>query len=300
MAIQSQRKALWFGTEERMGWFATPNQGADSSPSGWAAGGTLLNGGGYEFASWGSHKTYTYEWPASSAPEVAQLMKSYRDGSFGRGLIYFIDPLAYTTNILPALWADPSMAVGGEGPSIVPGVEPEGVPTSGGGSNFLPTSSAYFSAVPAGDASDVARTVFIPIPEGFVLHMGAFYSGSAEICVSPVTSSGALQPAVPLTPLAPNATNIAPDTFTGGRGVRLWVRGPGDLTATALIARLVKVGATPGAVARITRGPWIGGQGHSGCRFQGAPTYVTNNPIAGGRIGFAATFREVGSWEYGI
>lgn len=46
-------------------------------------------------------------------------------------------------------------------------------------------------------------------------------------------------------------------------------------------------------------GPWIGGQGHSGCRFVGVPTYVSNSPYAGGRIGFAASFTEVGSWVYG-
>ena len=44
---------------------------------------------------------------------------------------------------------------------------------------------------------------------------------------------------------------------------------------------------------------WIGGQGHSGCRFSGMPSYVNNGPIAGGRIGFAASFKEVGTWIRG-
>lgn len=45
-------------------------------------------------------------------------------------------------------------------------------------------------------------------------------------------------------------------------------------------------------------GPWVGGQGHSGCRFDGEPTYIEYTGVNGGQVGYAATFREVGSWEY--
>lgn len=55
----------------------------------------------------------------------------------------------------------------------------------------------------------------------------------------------------------------------------------------------------PSAEARIKAGPWIGGQGHSGCRFSGTPTYISNSPYGGGRVGFAATFVEVGDTLYG-
>lgn len=56
---------------------------------------------------------------------------------------------------------------------------------------------------------------------------------------------------------------------------------------------------SPSAVAKIKRGPWIGGQGNSGCRFAQPPSYVTNSVINGGQVGFSATFVEVGSWLYG-
>lgn len=303
MAIETQRRKFWFGTEEYADWFATPLRGADSSPTGWGVDGTLLSGGGFGFHSWGSHKRYTYEWPESSSPEVAQLMKSYRDGTFGRGLLYFIEPLTYGTNILPALWADPSMAVGDEAPSIVRGVTPEAVPTSGAQTNLLPVTSAYFPNVPDNGSDPTPDvSVFIPVPVGYVLHMGAFYSatGSAGIFVSPVNSNGSLGTRVPLTQLANDSSVVVADTFSGNiKGVRLWTSGPGTLTVAALIARLVPVAAGPSEIARIERGPWVGGQGHSGCRFLGTPSYVTNSPIAGGRIGFAASFIEVGSWIFG-
>src|SRR5690606_3795009 len=87
--ILMSRCGLWFGTEQHAGWFPTPLSGADSSPVGWGADGTHLNGGGWAMGSWNSHKRYTYEWGQSSSREVAQLLKSYRDGTYGRGLLYF-------------------------------------------------------------------------------------------------------------------------------------------------------------------------------------------------------------------
>ena len=95
----SDRTRLWFGTHAGgMRWMPTPLSGAEMSPEGWESGGTLLNGGGYQQNSFGSHKTYTFEWPSSSAREAAALMKAYADGTYGRGLIYFVDPLLCDPN----------------------------------------------------------------------------------------------------------------------------------------------------------------------------------------------------------
>lgn len=98
-----------------MEWFKTPSSGADTSPVGWNSEGTTLNGDGYAFGSFGSHKVYQFDWGSSNAREVAQRMKSYADGTYGRGYIYFVDPTLYELNILPAAWADPSMGIDYEG-----------------------------------------------------------------------------------------------------------------------------------------------------------------------------------------
>jgi hypothetical protein len=171
------RKKFWFGTESRMDWFATPLQGADSSPSAWGADGTLLNGGGWALNSWGSHKRYTYEWPASSSRETAQKMKSYRDGTYGRGLLYFLEPTIFTTNVLPAHWADPSMAIDNEAPSLIYGHEPTAVPTSGGALNGLPVNSAYYSVTPDRPPPRVLRIHpdpgrAYPLPRGLLRRHG--------------------------------------------------------------------------------------------------------------------------------
>lgn len=309
MAVD-RRKCFWFGTEERAGWFATPLQGADSSPSAWGVDGTLLNGGGYAFNSFGSHKRYVYEWPQSSSPETAQMMKSYRDGTYGRGLLYFLEPGIYRTNILPAHWADPSMSLNNEAPSLVYGNDPVAVPTSGGSSLLLPVASAQYDlstttpqTIPTPDSS-----VFLPIPEGHTLFLGAFYSssGTGGIYVTPVNPNGTLGDAVKLTEKDNSDTDVVVDEFSGDiSGVRVWVgrtdSSSSSVTIAAMCGRLMETSDTlvPAKVAKMIAGPWIGGQGHSGCRFLGTPSYVTNSPVQGGRIGFAASFVEVGSWVYG-
>ena len=281
--------------------FATPLQGADSSPQSWGAEGTLLSGGGWGLHAWGSHKQYSYEWPQSSSPEVAQKMKSYRDGTYGRGLLYFLEPGIYRTNVLPAQWADPSLAVGSEGPSLVYGVEPTGVATSGSPQLGLPVQSAYYASV--GDPSDsptVESSVFVPIPPGHVLHLGAYYSatGSAGVFATPVNNNGTWGSAVRLTEQSNDSTDLVTESFEDLRGVRLWVGQTTPEASTLTVAAMIGKLAESGKPVNVSGG-WIGGQGHSGCRFSGTPSYVTNSPIEGGRVGFAATFKEVGSWIYG-
>lgn len=309
MAVD-RRKCFWFGTEERAGWFATPLQGADSSPSAWGVDGTLLNGGGYAFNSFGSHKRYTYEWPQSSSPETAQMMKSYRDGTYGRGLLYFLEPGIYRTNILPARWADPSMSLDNEAPSLVYGVDPIAVSTSGGGTLDIPVTSAQYdlSATPPQAIPTPDSSVFIPVPTGHTLLLGAFYSstGTGGVFVTPVNSNGTLGDSVKLTEKDNSETDVVTDQISGDiRGIRLWVGRSSSVessvTLAAMCARLIETADidNPGKLNKLVSGPWIGGQGHSGCRFAGTPSYVNNGPVEGGRVGFAASFVEVGSWIYG-
>lgn len=491
MALDT-RRCFWFGTEEKAQFFATPLKGADSSPSAWGVDGTLLNGGGYAFNSFGSHKRYNYEWPQSSSPETAQMMKSYRDGTYGRGLLYFLEPGIYRTNILPAHWADPSMSLNNEAPSLVYGVDPIAVPTSGGDHLNLPINSAQYDlsntppqAVPTPDSS-----VFLPVPTGHTLFLGAFYTatGTGGVFATPVNSNGSFGTTVRLTEKSNSDTEVVIDRFEGDiNGVRLWVGrtdgtassvtiaamagrlmetsdtvtyGPWTVSSTNLVPNPVPASttgwsaltgatisllggtiqvATPGVSAnegvqvltasrpphsisggimvnapagaslylqarpnssatgavqtnftgtggwqfvkaeatgtpaaasghvvmvrtastqaitfsvrqaiieeavtlspyfdgnlpgddlnrytwtgtanaspsthetrtrtgsptkqaKLVAGPWIGGQGHSGCRFVGTPSYVNNGPVEGGRVGFAASFVEVGSWVYG-
>lgn len=287
---------FWFGTEDYMLWVPTPKRGADMSPTGWSTGGTLLNGGGWNQSSRATHREYVFSWGNTATREYALLLQAFRSQTYGSGLIYFVDPLSYDQNILPAQWSAPSITLDDEGPSLVYGVSAIEEVTNGWKNHRLPIKSARYdlTAVDQGfrGASD---SVFIPIPEGYTLYLGAVYTstGDGGIFASPVTS-GTTGSETLLTEVDPSDTNIVPDSFSGVDGVRLWIGktgATGSVTVSAITGRLFKTGKTP----RVS-GPWSLGMGHSGCRFVGEPTYVANTGVNGGQASVAWTMREVGSW----
>lgn len=305
MANYSARnnKRLWFGTRDWMQWIDVPMSGANVSPTGWANDGTLLSGGGFSQNSRGSHKRYTFEWRKSSARRSAQLMKDYRDRAYGDGLIYFCDPLTYDTNVLASMWANPSLGLNQESSTLVYGVVPTMTPTSNFRANAVPSRSAVYNlgSTPVGYPGDESA-VFVPIPDGHDLRIGAMYSftGTGGVFYSPVNDNDTIGTAVKLGTTAVDATNILPTLISGVgiKGIMLWVGRSSNVastaTLTAMIARLVVRGGTVS-----TAGPWCGGQGHSGVEFLGTPTYINNTGTDGGQVSFAASFVEVGSWLYG-
>lgn len=297
---------LWFGTEDYMQWVETPLSGATVNPEGWRSSGTLLNGGGYVSHSWGTHKVFDYSWRDSSSRQAAQIMQNYRNGTWGRGLLYSVDPLAYDMNILPARWADPSMALADEGLSLVYGQVPQSSPTANFLTNGLPVRTVTYNVNSTTTGINRQESLFIPIPEGYQLRLGAVYTrtGQGGIFATPVQQDGVERSSILLNQVAQDAAVMTPNPIEVGlKGVRLWIGksgATGDLptvSVTAMTARLVRAGSGAAEASRVSAGPWIGGQGHSGLRFDGDPTWVQNNGRDGGQIGYAATFREVGSWE---
>ncbi len=295
MAIYNPRQ-MWFGTLDRMQWIRTPLSGAEVSGEGFHASGTLLNGGGYGRHSWNTHRVYTYEWPASSPGQDIQTIHSYRSGVYGRGLLYWIEPNVMDKNVLPLRWSSPAVACGDETTHVY-GVYPDETSVSGGEANGLPVSAAYYdlSSVSAGYRSDL-ETVFLPIPPGYTAYVGAVYSatGSAKVYVTPVDSNGNNGTAQALTEVGVADADLHPDTFTGGKGIRLWVGKGGSGTATLTwVATSIRM--VPTSKTLDVNGPWIAGMGHAGCRFDGPVSQTNNNGVNGGQFGIAATFREVGN-----
>lgn len=313
---------MWFGTDGHMEWVDTPLQGADVSPRGWGVDGTTLTGGGYVIQSRNSHKTYNFEWKGTSARAMAQKMQDYRDGVFdsdgwdSRGLVYFTDPLTYTTNMLSKIWASPEI----------------GIPTSSEGDSFHPFGT-------------VSR---VPTPDHLVQDWG--YPRWGVEVIQPNVVDGFPSPRratylLHVPPPGPGKYNsiyisgaaTSPEDFTSNWGLSVvayfadgnWMQLPVQ-TATlpsGLFVAAVNSTSTTNPVTKITltvKGSgvqifglrailgvfngrqlfddvadiysWFGGQGHSGCRFVGNPTYINNTSVNGGQIGYAATLKEVGSW----
>lgn len=360
---------LWFGTQSHAEFIETPLSGAESTPEGWRATGTLLSGGGYGSVSTENHKVYDYSWRNSSSRQMAQKMQAYRSGVYGQGLLYFVDPLIYDTNVLPAQWSTFVGSVGSKSAGPLPGAERRLVRKTGFEKLGLPAFSTRFTATSA--SQGLNRSVYIPIPEGYELYLGAFFEASGfDISVRVQDyqyewASGLVSGST-LTPLNPSGTQIL-DTSKKyrGRGIEItltqevnpfgtlgpcvnsngkplvegeacywnasqsgWGTGHSFTTTDAgaskkyilfsgeskaapnlrtndttqdynawidiwaITARLVRIGKNPNA-----SGPWIMGQGHSGAVFDSEPTYIEYSGVNGGQVGFAASYREVGSWQ---
>lgn len=322
----STRENFWFGTEQRSGWFRSPMRNYEAPPETYSEGGTLLNGGGYQFDAWGSHKMYQFEWGSATPVEWAQKLKSYSDGTNGRGLIYFHEPVAYTRNVLPARWADPSMALNYEGSGLVYGVDPVPVDTPGGDDNNYPVLSAQYNLdFVASGWRGREDAVFVPIPAGYTLFLGAAYSytGAGGVFYRE-SNRGVLGATGRVSPTPLDGTTVAGDFVSASEtlsGVWLYVgksvSGAGSVTLSGMTARLIETekafdsfgygegdygdepygGFTSFSVA-LMLGPWIGGMGNSGTRFVGKPTYDFTGPLDGGQVGFAASFREVGDFSW--
>lgn len=287
---------MWFGTEDKMQWVDCPLQGADVSPVGWETSGTLLNGGGYASHSWATHRQFTFEWRQSSARRMAQIMHNYRDGVYGRGLLYFLDPLAKDLNVLPKQWAYPALMADELNNPFYRGVELTRytTPTNRWG---LPVEGATIVLDATGTSLRPQDSVFIPRPTGEKIRLWAFYTLSGDstggLYGIPVNDAGQDGSPVKINPTTLTSSTAVGTSFSTGRGVRLCVMRKGSGASTVrLYGMMARVSAgTPTAPTE-----WEGGQGHSGVRFVGTPTYIENNGVGGGQVSYAASFMEVGDW----
>lgn len=319
------RKKMWLDVEGGWaGWIDTPNSGADASTDGWGTTATFLNGGGYAANSWSTHKRYTFEWSDASTRQAAQFMQSLRNGAYGKGLIHFIEPTLYDMNVLPARIAQPSLMVDDFGKPLVFGVDPTDVASPGWAGNSLPVRAARWNLNSiSGGWRGADESVYLSIPEGYTLALGAVYTSTGGGGV--FIRSGGIDVRLPeVSPSDDSLVTPAAIMFSGRRYVRLWFgKGLTDqdatLTVTALTARLIRTrdvfkgggagygGAPYGELAyggselsvrwgQMARGPWVGGMGHSGVRFNGTPTMIHNTGVNGGQVGYSASFIETGSW----
>lgn len=269
---------MYFGTRERMTWIPCPAIDADLSKAGWAATGRYLNGGGWVRRSATAGKVYRFSWNLTTQAELRKFL-DYADGLYGQGPFYFIDPFA-TENVLPAYWASPRLAAL-DAPPLVIDQRPELVDTPENTYGY-PTKSAVYTF----DADDEFAELWIPIPEGYSLHVGVHGSatGDAGVRVTP-------QDSTPTTPalLGVTTPELTNHVVSGVRSATLSVAGTGTLTLAGVVAALLPDGQPA------PTGYFPSGQGHSGCDFENYPS-VNGYSAALDKVGATATLIEVGAW----
>lgn len=177
-------KLMYFGTKERLVWVKAPAFNPDISKVGWQATSQFLNGGVNVRRSSTTHKEYQFAWNLASSADIAAI-SDYADGLFGDGLIYFLDPFAMTTNLMPQYWAAPRLGAG-DAPvfDLANSVRPSLVSTPANTYGY-PTKSAVYTF----GTSSLFSSVFIPIPPGYALNFGANGSSTGTAAVVVADSS---------------------------------------------------------------------------------------------------------------
>jgi hypothetical protein len=277
---------MWFGTRAYMQEVPDPDIDPDFSSVGWSQPTSYLNGGLGVSASTNSHHEYYLSWTAISAAEGRQVT-DYADGVYGSGLIYWLDPIAARSNVLPQSWATPS--IGGY----------DGVPLAGDVRPTLSTNSVTSQGYPAELATytltedSVLRSVFVPIPAGYVAWVGVHGAGDAQDMVKVTPYTGSTAGTVVYPTILSTATTTRVNTEIEGTGLELSLDNttPGTFTLAGMIVQVLPDGVTP------ETGGFISGQGHSGCRFIGKPTRAAFKVGSPDQVSITAKLGEVGEWE---
>lgn len=102
---------MYFGNRNRMTWVKCPDSGMGLTRARWSAEGVYLNGGGYVRESTASHIVYEMGWNFLNRAQLYAIT-DYRDGVYGPGNIYFLDPFQMDRNVLPQNWAQPAIEDG--------------------------------------------------------------------------------------------------------------------------------------------------------------------------------------------
>jgi hypothetical protein len=281
---------VWFGTKHSMRWIDCPAVDIAAGKQGWQAQAGFLNGGAWSRRSKTAAKRYALSWNMRNYEDVRPVL-DYADGLYGDGYIYYVDPFA--SNIFPSYWAAPFQNYY-DGPAIVNDTRPTLI-TNPSSTNGYPVESVQYTIT----STAKVPSVFLPIPEGYTIHIGAhgsLQSGNATVTVTPVVSSIANGTTVNLTLLtaaSATRTNYSLAKSAGYIGVIVSLKSTstGVIQLDGLIAQLLKDGVAA------TTGGFLSGQGSSGLQFAEQPT-LAQYSAALDLVSVSANLIETEAWAW--
>lgn len=98
-----------------------PETGMGASAVGTSEALEFANGGAYIAQSDGTHREFDLSWGAQNK-SVMGFLSDYRNGLYGNGLLYMVDPFA--ANVMPPHWASPALTCAGWPSLLGPGTQP--------------------------------------------------------------------------------------------------------------------------------------------------------------------------------
>jgi hypothetical protein len=290
----------------------------NASSSGFQSEQNFSNGGSFVKSSFGSARSFNMSWNGNL--DSLQVVKNFKDGLYGGGLLYWEDPFA--TNILPPHWAAPMLTVR-DWPSLISSDnKPTPVTETTSGRN-LPYQSAKYEVY---NTTETSRSLTLLIPEKHFLRLGFVYTatGTASIKAIPIHSDNTEGTPVTLAQMPYNGTTLYDPTvifdndsegpngstypFTSDvKAVRIYIS-KSDNTASTITIRggiaTYHIGDqvaghnhpafTP---AYYDKANWSPGQGFTGCVMTEPPSIQYNGIIAGQKlVQVGANLKEVEAW----
>lgn len=283
---------VWFGTRNYMQWVSAPAVDIQAGKQGYANTISFLGGGAAVRRSKAGAKRYSMAWNMKHREDIEPIL-DYADGLYGNGYIYYMDPFAMDRNVLPAYLAAPYINYY-DGPFVVDDTRPT-LTTAITSSNGYPLESALYKLT----ASSKVPSVFVPIPEGHTLYIGAHGSvqaGNGAVTVTPWTSAVGAGTTVNLPFLSTGTTQRTNSQWSYANGVQgvtisLRTTSTGTLQLDGLIAQVAPDGAV------LPSGGFISGQGSSGLSFASSPS-VSQYSAALDRVGCAVELIETEAWAW--
>lgn len=278
---------MWFGTREYMTWVPCPAINVDASKAGWQSKAEFLSGGAAVRRSASAHKNYSLSWAMKSRAEL-RIISDFADQLFGTGAIYWADPFAMDTNMLPQSWASPIL--GALDGVILSGktTRPTTIATPSNTRGY-PTSSVVYTI-----GTETKPSVWVPIPPGYTAWVGAVGTNGTggTVVATPTTGATSTGTAATLTLLPVTGSTRVNKSFSSAlfNGVSLSLAGSGTVTLSALIVQLLPTTAVPAT------GGFISGQGHSGCTFAKQPALTQYNAVLD-KVGLNIELTETEQWR---
>lgn len=276
---------FYMGTRNTMLEVRAPAVNLPSSKQGYFNKVDFLNGGTSIRRSTAAHKNYTMSWNFLDRDEARKVL-DLADGIYGSGAIYIHDPISADRNVLPQYWATPSQGLS-DGLALNDGTRGEAVTTPANTLNF-PADSILYTVL-----EGQTRRVWVPIPEGYVAHVGAYGSDGTggTVVATPTINVGADGTPVTLTLLDVSSNARFNQSFSSDSfdGVMLSLGGAGTITLSGIMVQVLETGVTP------ETGGFISGQGNSGLQFVSQPAY-TPYSAALDKVGVVAELAEYYGW----
>lgn len=290
---------MYFGTRNNMKWIPAPLTGPDLTPGSYTAETTFQRGSFGLYQSLAGARQYPYEFGLKTPAQANHLLNT-ASGAYG-DTVYFLDPFAMNTNILPVHWSQPWMAAYGA-PNLQgkdryqQAVEPTtnntfGYPRLSAIMGDNPDNGPFWDSY--GPGQDPMQ-LWIPVPQGYTFHFGAHSNDPSNTGMMVSFYTGPLYGLSGVaTPLPNNTAQLTNYTFTPsvntGITVALTYQGPSNNASfSGLIAQVLPNGQPA------PTGDFISGQGNSGCRFVGPVRSVGVSTAYG--LQYSATLKEYGDW----